>query len=80
MRRISIDDLQNLGWDQVGEGWWRIMAELTCAACGAYQAADSDPTNDKAAAMSLCARLFDSTGWRVDSEDRLVCPDCRPRG
>ena len=77
MRKISSDDLQNLGWDQVGAGWWRIMAELTCAKCGAYQALDSDPTNDKAEALTLSARLYDSVGWKVDDEDRVICASCQ---
>ena len=76
MRRISSDDLQNIGWDDVGAGWYRIMADLTCSKCGAYQAADSDPTNDKAEALSLCARLYDSVGWRVNNSDQVVCTDC----
>lgn len=77
MRIISSDDLQNLSWDEIGTGWWRIVADLTCAKCGAYQAVDSDPTNDKAEALTLCARLYDSVGWRVDDHDRVLCPECQ---
>jgi len=44
----------------------------------AFQAADSDPTNDKAEAMTLCAQLFDSVGWKVDEHDRVICSDCQP--
>jgi hypothetical protein len=77
LRRISSDDLQNLNWDQVGHGWWRIMADLTCAKCGAYQAADSDPTNDKAEALGLCARLYESVGWKVDDNGQVICSDCQ---
>jgi len=44
---------------------------------GAYQALDSDPTNDKAEALTLSARLYDSVGWKVDDQDRVVCCDCQ---
>jgi len=77
LRRISVDDIQNLNWDTVGHGWWRIAADLTCDRCGAFQAADSDPTNNKAEAMALCARLFDSVGWKVDDQDRVICSNCQ---
>ena len=76
LRGISVDDIQNLTWDQVAQGWWRINAELTCQRCGAYQAADSDPINDKAQAMMLCARLFDSVGWRISREGQVLCDEC----
>jgi hypothetical protein len=77
VRRISTDDIQNLSWDAVAPGWWRIIADVTCGKCGAFQAADSDPTNDKAEAMALCARVFNSVGWKVDDNDRVVCSDCQ---
>lgn len=77
MRKISSDDLQNLGWDQVGNGWWRIMADLTCANCGAYQALDSDPVNDRAEALTLSARLYDAVGWKIDDENRIICENCQ---
>ena len=77
MRNISGTDLQNLNWEMVSPGWWRIAADLTCSRCGAYQAVDSDPTNDKAEALTLCARLYESVGWWVDDLNRVLCSDCR---
>jgi hypothetical protein len=77
LRNISSDDLQNLGWDLVTSGWWRIAADLTCAKCGAYQALDSDPTNDKAEALALSAQLYESAGWKVNAEDQVICSDCQ---
>jgi len=77
LRSISGGDLQNLSWERVGPGWWRIAADLTCSVCGAYQAVDSDPTNDKAEALTLCARLYDSVGWRVNDMNRVLCCNCQ---
>ena len=65
-----------LHWTDAGEGWWKIVADVTCAGCGAYQAADSDPTTDKATTVALCLRLLNHVGWRVADGDRLLCPDC----
>jgi hypothetical protein len=79
LRNIQKDDLQNLCWRKVGAEGWRIEAELTCEACGAYQAADSDPTTKKESATMLAARLFSSVGWRADDGDRRLCPDCVAR-
>jgi hypothetical protein len=77
LRTVSSDDLQNVSWDEIGQGWWRIAADLTCSKCGAYQAVDSDPTNDKGEALTLCARLYDSVGWRIDDRDRALCCECQ---
>ncbi|MDO8631128.1 MAG: hypothetical protein Q7R41_11610 [Phycisphaerales bacterium] len=79
LRMVTMADFQNLAWDDVDAGWWRIVADMTCAACGAYQAADSDPTNDKARSGELCLRLFHAAGWRVDDADGVLCPACAQR-
>lgn len=76
LRDIRQSDLQNLRWRSAGEEGWRIEAELACDACGAYQAADSDPTTKKESATMLAARLYSSVGWRADERDRRLCPNC----
>ncbi len=93
-RKVAAEDLTTLRWidippfemERVGwtdtnteTGWWRIVAEISCCYCGAYQAADSDPTNDKQVATTLTLRLFNNVGWRVDELDRVVCADCVQR-
>ncbi len=91
LRKITAEDLTTLRWidippfelERVGwtdtktkTGWWRIVAEISCSSCGAYQAADSDPTNDKGVATTLALALFNDAGWRVDERNRAVCQDC----
>ena len=76
-------ELERVDWTETatagGTGWWRIVAEITCSACGAVQAVDSDPTNDKQVATALALTLFDGAGWRADEHNRAVCPDCEPK-
>ena len=73
-------ELERVAWTETmtpgGTGWWRIVAEITCSACGAFQAADSDPTNDKQVATALAVTLFNGAGWCADKHNRAVCPDC----
>lgn len=91
LRKISSKDLATLRWIDIPAGdlkrvawegtdtvtrWWRIVAEISCSLCDAYQAADSDPTNDKQVATTLALALFDDVGWRVDERNRTVCGDC----
>lgn len=91
MRRITAENLTTLRWIEIPRselqrvaftatnreaGWWRIVAEMTCSSCGAYQAADSDPTNDQQVATTLAVGLFNGAGWRVDERNRAVCGDC----
>lgn len=91
LRRITAKDLTTLRWidipperlERVGwtdsnreTGWWRIVAEITCSSCGAFQAVDSDPTNDKQVATTLTLGLFNDAGWRADERNRAVCKDC----
>ena len=94
LRKIAAEDLTTLRWidippselERVGwkdtttqTGWWRIVADITCSSCGAYQAADSDPTNDKQVATTLTLELFNNVGWRVDERNRAVCGECALR-
>ena len=94
LRKITAEDLTTLRWidiplsqlDRIAwtvtsteTGWWRIVAEISCRSCSAYQAADSDPTNDKQVATSLALALFHDVGWRVDDRNRAVCGDCAHR-
>ena len=76
LRDIRASDLQNLDWRTDGDEGWRIEADLTCTSCGAYQAADSDPTTKRETAAALTVRLFNSVGWRADEQGWLLCPDC----
>ena len=91
LRRIKSEDLTTLSWIDIPRSemervaftdtntemeWWRIVAELSCSSCGAFQAADSDPTNDKEVAITLTLRLFNDAGWRVDGRYRVVCENC----
>ncbi len=93
LRIITAEDLTTLSWidipplklERVGwtdtrtaMGWWRIIAEISCSACGAYQAAESDPTNNKEVATTLALALFNDAGWRVNTCSRVVCGDCAP--
>ncbi len=75
---ISPFELERVGWADTSTetGWWRIVAEISCSSCGAYQAADSDPTNDKEVATTLALALFNNAGWRVDTRSRVVCGEC----
>ena len=91
LREITAEDLTTLRWIDIPAaelkrvdwtesntktGWWRIVAEMSCSSCGAYQAADSDPTNDKQVATTLALALFNNVGWRVDEANRAVCGEC----
>ena len=71
-------ELERVAWTDTNKetGWWRIVADISCSSCGAYQAADSDPTNDKQVATTLVLALFNGAGWRVDDRSRAVCGDC----
>ena len=73
-------ELGRVGWTDTdtgtGMGWWRIIAEISCSTCGASQAADSDPTNNKEVATTLALALFNDAGWRVDTRSRVVCGEC----
>ena len=91
LRKITVEDLTTLRWIDIPRlelervdwketrtetVWWRIVAELVCSACGAVQAVDSDPTNDKQVATRLALGLFNDVGWRADDSSRAVCGDC----
>ena len=94
LRNIAADDLTTLRWIDIPlsqlhkvawtdtnteTGWWRIVADVTCSSCGAFQAADSDPTNDKQVATTLTFGLFNDVGWRVDERNNVLCGDCVER-
>ena len=94
LRKITAQDLTTLRWIDIPRlelervawtdtnretGWWRIVAEISCSSCGAVQAADSDPTNDKQVATTLAVTLFNDVGWRVDERNQPVCGDCTRR-
>ena len=91
LREITAEDLSTLNWIEIlpselakmvwadtdeRTGWWRIEADLSCSACGAYQAVDSDPTNDKKVATGLAVGLFHDAGWRVDEQGGALCGEC----
>ncbi len=89
LREITADDLATLNWidlteeelrrvdfEGTGGGWWRIVAEMVCHSCGAFQAVDSDPTNDKGVATTLAVRLFIGAGWRVNENGEVRCEAC----
>lgn len=89
LREINADDLSKLEWidlpteelqrvdfEGTGTGWWRIVAEIHCQSCGALQAVDSDPVNDKTVATKLTVKLFNEAGWRVDEQTGVICGDC----
>ena len=69
-------ELERVDWSEEGTGWWRIVAEIVCRSCGAYQAIDSDPTNDKNVARTLSVKLFNQAGWRVDADAGTLCENC----
>jgi hypothetical protein len=88
-RSITADDLSKLEWIELtaeglarvdwtgeGTGWWRIVAEIDCQSCGAHQAVDSDPVNDKSIATTLTIKLFNQAGWRVDERAGVICGAC----
>lgn len=94
LRKITAEDLTTLRWIDIQSfelervawtesdtvtGWWRIVAEISCSSCGAFQATDSDPINDKQAATTLTLALFNDVGWRVDERNGTVCGDCAHR-
>ena len=91
LRKITSEDLTTLRWIEITDldleriawtesdtatGWWKIVAEIACSSCDAYQAADSDPTNDQQVATTLALALFNDVGWRVDARNRPVCGNC----
>lgn len=91
LRKITVEDLTTLRWIDIPRfelervdwkgtrtetAWWRIVADIVCSSCGAYQAVDSDPTNDKQVATTLALGLFHDVGWRADERDGAVCGDC----
>ena len=69
-------ELERIDWSETGTGWWRIVAEISCSSCGAYQAIDSDPTNDRDVATTLAVKLFNEAGWRGDADAGVLCGDC----
>ena len=69
-------ELERIDWSENGTGWWRIVAEISCSSCGAYQAIDSDPTNDRDVATTLAVKLFNEAGWRGDADAGVLCGDC----
>ncbi len=90
LRKITSEDLTTLRWIEITDldleriawtetdtatRWWKIVAEIACSSCDAYQAADSDPTNNKEVATTLALALFNDAGWRVDKLSRVVCGD-----
>lgn len=75
LRELTAADLGDIGWVECAPGEFRIQADLTCADCGAYQAADCDPTRRKDAAVRMTVQLLSAVGWRV-REGSVVCPDC----
>lgn len=76
LRYVTVDDLCTLDFEQTPEGW-KIFADLTCARCGAYQAADADPAPAKDRQAVLAVRLFGQAGWRVEEASRAVlCVSC----
>ena len=92
MHNITPNDMTTLDWIEIppeelhrvdfqegdaAEQWWRIVAEMQCSSCGAYQAADSDPVNDKETATKLAVKLFNDAGWRVDDAGNVLCADCQ---
>lgn len=75
-RELRVGDLSHLDYACAEEGGWRVVAELTCTGCGAFQAADSDPAPEKARLAELAVRLFNSAGWRIGATRGVLCPDC----
>jgi len=75
LRDLTAADLGKIDWNEVAPGLFRIVADLTCARCGAYQAADCDPTTRKDAAVRMTMQLLNAVGWRV-ADAETVCPDC----
>ena len=75
---IPARELERVAWTESDSatGWWRIVAEISCSACEAYRAVDSDPTNDKQVATTLALALLNDVGWRIDERNRPVCGDC----
>lgn len=74
-RELTAKDLGEIAWTECAPGVFRIAAELTCARCGAYQAADCDPTTRKDSAVRMTVQLLNAVGWRVDGAE-VICPDC----
>jgi len=74
-RELTASELGEINWNEVAPGLFRIVADVTCARCGAYQAADCDPTSRKDAAVRMTVQLLNSVGWRVEAS-QTICPDC----
>lgn len=79
-QKITREHFTTLGWEDYLPGWFRIVADVTCGRCGAYQAADSDPVQDKEESINLCVRLFNHVGWRVSETGEVLCPECSGEG
>lgn len=80
LRNITQEHFSTLSWEAYAAGWFRIVADVTCSRCGAYQAADSDPVQDKEESVQLCVRLLNQVGWRVDEREGVLCPSCADLG
>ena len=76
VRDVEVGDLTKLSYLATNEGGWRVDAELECARCGAFQAADSDPATKRDRLAELSVRLFNAGGWRVGDDGGPLCPDC----
>lgn len=76
LRELEDKNLQNVGFEEVIPGYFRLSAELTCDGCAAYQAADSDPLDQQHKAVALTVRLYNTVGWRADDSGKIYCPDC----
>ncbi len=74
-RELTASDLGDISWNEVAPGLFRIVADLTCARCGAYQAADCDPTSRKDPAIRMTIQLLNAVGWRVNA-GQILCPEC----
>ena len=75
-REITPDDLANLKFVTTDDGARRIVADLTCTRCGAFQAVDSDPSPDPSTMPRLAARLMNQAGWRANDDGNALCPNC----
>jgi len=76
LQPVTQSNLSNLAWEAYAPGWFRIVADITCARCGNYQALDSDPVEDKEECIRLSLRLLHQVGWRVDGGRAVLCPQC----
>lgn len=74
-RELTASDLGDISWNEVAPGLFRIVTDVTCARCGAYQAADCDPTSRKDPAIRMTVQLLNAVGWRMNA-GQILCPDC----